>query len=477
MSAHVEPAGKFAIIGIGCRMPPNANSLAAFWKFLLRGGNALKPLRKDRWDPRQFWDQDPKRPGKTYAPKAGFLDADLQQFDPLAFGISPREAACMDPQQRLLLESAWEAFEDAGIPLERLSGSSTGVFIGAFCLDQLVHQVQPANRYLIDSHATVGASITILSNRLSHAFNLLGPSLTLDTACSSSLVALHYACQSLHLRECDMVLAGGVNAMTRPDFPIMMSKGHFLSDHGECHTFDESASGYARGEGAGIFLLKRLEDALSAGDQIHAVIRGSGVNQDGHTDGISLPNSEAQEALVRQVYQKSGVAPAEVDYVEAHGTGTQAGDPVEVRALHGHFSQGRAPESKLWVGSVKTNVGHLEAAAGVAGVLKTIGVLKFRQIPKNLHFKNPNPKIPFDDYCLKVVRETTPLPSAAEKPVLYAGVNSFGYGGTNAHILLESAPEVDGRALAEDESSALRLIPLSVTGRLFRLDPEKGDAS
>jgi acyl transferase domain-containing protein/acyl carrier protein len=431
---------RFAIVGIGCRLPPAASSLQSFWRFLMRGGNALRPIKGDRWDWRQFFDEDPNRPGKSYAPKAASLDADVQQFDPLAFGISPREAASLDPQQRLLLEVTWEAFEDAGVPLERVSGSLTGVFIGGFCLDHLIGTMQPSNRHLSNAHTPAGVMMTVLSNRLSHAFNLRGPSLTLDTACSSSLVAIHYACQSLRLHECDMVLAGGVNVMSRPEFPIMMSKGHFLSHHGECHAFDESAAGYARGEGAGVLLIKRYEDAVAAGDNIHAVIRGTGVNQDGHTDGISLPNSEAQESLVRDVYRKAGVRPADVDYIEAHGTGTQAGDPAEARALHASFAEGRDPRNKLIVGSVKTNIGHTEAVAGVAGTIKAIGVLKFRQVPKNLHFKNPNPKIPFDQYCLEVAKETRTLRGAEEKPTLYAGVNSFGYGGTNAHVVLESAP-------------------------------------
>ncbi|MDD5199803.1 MAG: SDR family NAD(P)-dependent oxidoreductase [Terrimicrobiaceae bacterium] len=452
---------KFAIIGLGCRMPPTASSLPNFWRFLLRGGNALRPIKNDRWDWRQYFDEDPQRPGKSYAPKAASLDADVQQWDPLVFGISPREAASLDPQQRLLLEVTWEAFEDAGLPIERMSGSATGVFIGGFCLDHLVLQAQPSNRHLVNAHSPGGVMMTVLSNRLSHAFNLKGPSLTLDTACSSSLVALHYACQSLRARECDMVLAGGVNVMTRPDFPIIMSKGHFLSHHGECHAFDESAAGYGRGEGAGILLLKRLEDAIAAGDPIHAIIRGTGVNQDGHTDGISLPNSAAQEALVAEVYRKAAVPPAEVDYVEAHGTGTQAGDTAELRALNVHFAKGRAAGDKLIVGSVKTNIGHLEAAAGVAGVLKAIGVLKSRQVPRNLHFVHPNPKIPFADYCLEVATETRTLPSAEEKPTLYVGVNSFGYGGTNAHILLESAPASSPPTTTDDSDSALRLIPFS----------------
>jgi Polyketide synthase modules and related proteins len=452
---------KFAIVGIGCRMPPNANSLTAFWKFLMRGGNALRPIRKDRWDWRQYYDEDQQRPGKNYAPKAASLDMDLRQFDPLAFGMSPREAASLDPQQRLLLEVTWEAFEDAGLPLTRMSGSSTGVFVGGFCLDHLVLQTQASNRHLINAHSAGGVMMTVLSNRISHAFNLKGPSLTLDTACSSSLVALHYACQSLRLRECDMALAGGVNAMMRPDFPIIMSKGHFLSHHGECHAFDETAAGYARGEGAGILLIQRLEDALAAGHTIHAVVCASGVNQDGRTDGISLPNSEAQEALVRDVYSRAGISPAEVDYVEAHGTGTQAGDFAELGALDRNFANGR--DGKLPVGSVKTNIGHLEAAAGVAGVLKTIGVLKNRQVPKNLHFKNPNPRIPFADLSLEVAADTRKLPAPEEKPTVYAAINSFGYGGTNAHVVLESAPVVEVPSAPDDPARPLRVIPLSAS--------------
>ncbi len=428
----------------------------------MKGGNALKPIKSDRWDWRQYWDEDPARPGKSYAPKAAWLDQDIKTFDPGVFGISPREAACMDPQQRLLLESTWEAFEDAGVPVERMAGSRTGVFIGGFCLDHLLSQTKAANLPLVDAHSPGGVMMTVLSNRISHAFDLRGPSLTIDTACSSSLVAIHYACQSLRSGESELALAGGVNVMGRPEFPVIMSKGHFLSHHGECHAFDETAAGYARGEGAGVFLIKPLEKAIAAGDVIHAVIRGSGVNSDGRTEGLSLPSGEAQGRLIREVYERAGVAPRDVDYVEAHGTGTQAGDPAELAALNENFGEGR--DRPLRVGSVKTNVGHLEAAAGVAGMLKVIGVLKNRKIPKNLHFTKPNPRIPFADYALEVVGAAADLPGAAERATLYAGVNGFGYGGTNAHVLLESAPvggETAGnRAVAE----GLRVVPFSAAG-------------
>lgn len=460
MLSDMESDDKLAIVGTGCRMPPTANSLQAFWRFLIKGGDALRSVKSARWDWRRFYDEDQDRPGKTYAPKMAMLEQDIRTFDPGAFGISPREAAFLDPQQRLLLEVTWEALEDAGIPLSAVSGSRTGVFIGAFCIDHLVNQVQPANRHLVSSHSTVGASMTIISNRISHAFNLRGPSLTLDTACSSSLVAFHYACQSVRSGESDMAIAGGVNVMTRPEYPVMMSKGHFLSYHGECRAFDETAAGYTRGEGAGVVLIKKLSRALADGDTIHAVVRGSAVNQDGRTDGISLPNSIAQRELLDSLYTRCAVASDDMDYIEAHGTGTQAGDAAETAALNAHFSKGRTSAKKLLVGSVKSNIGHLEAAAGMAGIFKALGILKARQVPKNLHFNTPNPKIPFDDYCLQVVAEATKLPTPQEKETLRVGVNSFGYGGTNAHAILESAP-IQAPVKSAPTPDKLKVIPFS----------------
>jgi acyl transferase domain-containing protein/acyl carrier protein len=452
---------KTAIIGVGLRLPPNCNSLDSLWSFLESSGDAISRVPEDRWDPRRFADPDPDRPGKTYVAKGGYLRSSPKLFDPGVFGISPREAQGLDPQQRLLLESTWEAFEDGGMPLEAQEGSRTGVFVGGFCLDHLMQANHPANRSLASSHSATSATMTILSNRLSYAFNLKGPSFTVDTACSSSLVALHCACQSLRSGETAMALAGGVNVMMRPEFPIMMSKGRFLSDHGNCRAFDASAAGYVRGEGAAMVLLKPLDAALADGDSIHAVIEATGVNQDGRTPGISLPNSEAQEALMREVYTQASVAPAVVDYVEAHGTGTQAGDPLEARALDAVFREGREPDQKLWIGSIKTNFGHTEAAAGIAGVLKAILVLKNRQIPPSLHFKEPNAKIPFDDYRIQVASESVALPTAAEKPILYAGVNSFGYGGTNGHAVLSSAPTAASPGVPGAEACDFTLVPVS----------------
>ncbi|WPJ96655.1 SDR family NAD(P)-dependent oxidoreductase [Coraliomargarita algicola] len=454
---------KIAILGIGLRFPPNCNNLDSLWRLLESGGDAIVPVPKDRWDPRRFTDTDLERPSKNYVAKGGYLRDNPRLFDPAVFGMSPREAHGLDPQQRVLLETTWEAFEDAGIPIERQDGARTGVFVGGFCLDHLLQINHPANRLLASSHSATSATMTILANRLSYVFNLRGPSFTLDTACSSSLVALHCACQSLISGETTMALAGGVNIMMRPEFPLMMSKGRFLSDHANCRAFDASAAGYVRGEGAGMLLLKPLDAALADGDSIHAVIEGTGVNQDGRTPGISLPNSEAQEELMREVYGRAGVAPAEVDYVEAHGTGTQAGDPLEARALDAVFREGRATEQKLLVGSIKTNFGHTEAAAGIAGVIKAVLVLQKRQVPPTLHFNTPNPKIPFSQYLFRVVDANETLPTAAEKPVLHVGVNSFGYGGTNGHVVLASAPQALATRPADAPSKEpdFTLFPLS----------------
>ena len=434
-SRDFEP---IAIIGMGCRFPGGANSPEAFWDLLCKGTDAIVDVPSDRWDVRRFYDPDPDKPGKTYAKQGGFLREKIDEFDPLFFGISPREAESMDPQQRLLLEVTWEAFEDAGVIAEKLEGSNTGVFIGGFCLDNKLLRFNRLNLESIDMHTAASSSMTILSNRISYIYDLKGPSLTIDTACSSSLVATHYACHSIWSGESELAIAGGANVMLKPEFGIVMSKGRFLSEHSRCMAFDERATGYTRGEGAGVVILKPLSSALTDRDPIHALIRMSGVNQDGRTSGISLPNALAQEELIRNVYRRAGISPAEVGYIEAHGTGTQVGDLSEITALNAALSDDRDPGSKCFVGSVKTNIGHLEAAAGIAGLIKTVLCLKHRKIPPNLHFEQPNPKIHFEKFCVHV-------PTRLEKWTLnsgsaYAGVNSFGYGGTNAHVVVEEAP-------------------------------------
>jgi acyl transferase domain-containing protein/NADPH:quinone reductase-like Zn-dependent oxidoreductase/NAD(P)-dependent dehydrogenase (short-subunit alcohol dehydrogenase family)/acyl carrier protein len=437
-----------AIVGMGCRFPGGASSPQAFWQLLSNGIDAVCEVPADRWDWRRFYDPDPDKPGKTYVKQGGFLREQVAEFDPLFFGISPREAAAIDPQQRLLMEVTYEALEDAGLRIEALRGSATGVFIGAFAMDQMLLHSSIHNRDQMLANSTTGGSMTLLSNRLSYVFDWRGPSISLDTACSSSLVATHYACQSLRNRECSLAVAGGANVMLRPEYFMAMCKGKYLSPDGRCMTFDARGNGYVRGEGAGVVVLKRLSEALRDRDPICAVLRGTGVNQDGQTPGISFPSQAAQERLIEQVYAQAGVSPGVVQYVETHGTGTRAGDPVEARALENVFSQGRAAGQKCRVGSVKSNIGHLEAAAGVAGLMKAALSLKHGAIPPNLHFEKPNPEIPFDQMCLQVPTRLEAWPECSGPA--YASVNSFGYGGTNAHALLQAAPErtheVDGVA-------------------------------
>ncbi|MBV9267707.1 MAG: polyketide synthase, partial [Acidobacteriaceae bacterium] len=454
------PPEPIAIVGMGCRFPSGASNPQAFWDLLCRGIDGITDVPPERWDARRFYDPDPAKPGKTYVRQGGFLRERVDHFDPLAFGIAPREAHALDPQQRLLLEVTWEALEDAGLLIERLAGSDTGVFIGAFALDMKMLQSSPLNRDVLFSQSTTAASMTLLANRLSYVFDWRGPSIAIDTACSSSLVATHYACQSLWNGDCTVAIAGGANVMLRPEYFIVMSKGHFLSPQGRCRTFDARGDGYVRGEGAGVVVLKPLSAALRDRDPIYAMIRATGINQDGQTASISLPNEVAQHRLIESVYRRAGIVPGDVQYIEAHGTGTKAGDPVEARALNRALSVGRAPGQRCLVGSVKTNIGHLEAAAGVAGLIKTALSLHHRQVPPNLHFEQPNPEIPFDEMCIQVPTSLEPWPEGSERA--YAGVNSFGYGGTNAHVLLEAAPKPFEKS--RQDSTEIReplLVPLS----------------
>lgn len=428
-----NPYPPLAIVGIGCRFPGNVNSPDEFWKLLCEKTDAIVPILKNRWDIRKCFSADINKPGKSYVKEAGFLTQEIDQFDAAFFNITPREAMRIDPQQRLLLETAWEAIEDSGMPLASLQNLKTSVFVGGFCLDSKLIQLNPLNKNILDSFTSSGITMAILSNRLSHVFNFQGPSMSIDTACSSSLVATHLACQSLWNGESEVALVGGVNVMLDPEYFISMCKGRFLSPKARCHAFDNRADGYVRGEGCGVVILKPLDAALRAGDRVYAAILGTGVNQDGRTTGISLPNSEAQKELIHLVYSKAGIAPEHIDYIEAHGTGTQQGDYAEAMALH-HILQHK--KTKCIVGSVKTNIGHLEAASGVAGLIKTALCLYHGAVPPNLHFVNPNEKIPFDKINLKISQHLEKLP--ANQSCHYAGVNSFGYGGTNAHVLLQS---------------------------------------
>lgn len=437
MSSEGFNRDRVAIVGIGLSFPGGAVDPDSFWQLLQKKIDATVDIPEDRWDWRRFYSPyGSEKPGKMYVRRGGFLQGDIRAFDPLYFGISPREAPVIDVQQRLLLEVAAKALQDAGMPEERFQGSRMGVFVGGFCMDASIEAASIHNRNWYVSQSVTGSTATLLSNRLSYVFDLKGPSLTVDTACSSSLVALHLAVQSLLAGECEAALVGGVNAMTQPEHFLEMCKGRLLSKDGRCFTWDERANGYARGEGAGMVLLKRLSQAQRDGDHIYAVVEATGVNQDGTTQGISLPNPKAQAALIRSVLDKAGLTPAHIDYVEAHGTGTQAGDKAETSALNEVFAPGR--QDKLRIGSVKTNIGHLEAAAGMSGLIKTVLSLSRGRIPANLHFETPNPAIPFDSLCLQVATDMQAWPQRGD--TRYAGVNSFGYGGTNAHAILSQAP-------------------------------------
>ncbi|MBD0336592.1 MAG: SDR family NAD(P)-dependent oxidoreductase, partial [Cyanobacteria bacterium Co-bin13] len=425
-----------AIVGLGCRLP-GAENPQAFWQLLCEGRDAVREVPPDRWDADAFYDEDPATPGKSYCRWGGFLDR-VDQFDPEFFGIAPREAPYIDPQQRLFLEVVWEALEDAGIVPQQLGGTQTGVFTGASTLDYgqlLLHGTET-----IGTYTTTGLASTMLANRVSYLLNLRGPSLSVDTACSSSLVATHLACQSLWRRETDLALAGGVNLILTPALTVGFSKLTALSPDGHCKAFDAAANGFVRSEGVGVVVLKRLSQALAEGDRIYAVIRGSAVNQDGRTNGLTAPNREAQEAVLRQAYQQAGVALRQVEYIEAHGTGTLLGDPIEAKALGNVFQAERSLQNPVRIGSLKSNIGHAEAAAGVAGLIKVALCLKHRTLVPSIHFHTPNPYIPFDRLPLQVQQVQEPWSEPAHLPV--AGVSSFSFGGSNAHMVLQAVPEI-----------------------------------
>jgi acyl transferase domain-containing protein/acyl carrier protein len=426
-----------AIVGIGCHFPGGATSPENYWSLLCNEVDATGIVPETRWDAGKFYDPNPEKVGKMVTRRGGFL-RDIDLFDAQFFGISPREAHLLDPQQRLLLRTTWEALEDGGIPADRLAGTEVGVFMGGFTLDyQLLQNQGRTSRYRFKTHSATGMMMTMLANRISFAFDFRGPSMTVDTACSSSLVAVHLAALSIWNGECDLALAGGVNIMIGPNTAIAESKSGFLSPEGRCKAFDESADGYARGEGGAVVVIKSLEQALHDGDEVYAQILGTAVTQDGHTDSITVPSKDAQEAAITTALRRAGVHPNDVGYVEAHGTGTPVGDPIEVRALANALASDRPAATPLLIGSVKTNIGHLEAGAGVAGLIKTALVLKHGYIPANLHFNNPNGQIPLAELNIDIPRTGRPFPDSKRR---VAGVNSFGFGGTNAHVVLAESP-------------------------------------
>ena len=456
-------AEPIAVIGMACRFPGGADDPDSFWRLLKKGTDAIREVPPDRWDIDALYDPDPDAPGKMYSRHGGFLErADL--FDADFFGISPREAVSMDPQQRLLLEVSWEALEDASQPTERLFGSPTGVFVGISTFDYASVSLGLKGRGGIDAYHVSGTVLSVAAGRLSYLLGLTGPCMSVDTACSSSLVGLHLACQSLRNRESSLALAAGVGLILAPEPSINFSKARMLAPDGRCKTFDAKADGYVRGEGCGVVVLKRFADALADGDRVLALIRGSAVNQDGPSGGLTVPSGPSQEAVIRQAVAGSGLEPHQVSYVEAHGTGTPLGDPIEVNALAAALCTGRRPESPLVIGSVKTNMGHLEAAAGIAGVIKVILALQHREIPPHLHFTTPNPHIDWRNLPLEVAaagREWLPLEGRR-----IAGVSAFGFSGTNAHVVLEEAPEEERERRGEESGPHLLALSAKSEGAL-----------
>ncbi|MDC0766823.1 polyketide synthase, partial [Streptomyces sp. HD] len=430
---NAAPRRAIAVIGLACRLPgaPNPDVL---WRLLRAGDSAVRPTPADRL---RLADASVENASDDETPRwGGFLD-EVDRFDAGFFGIAPREADTMDPQQRLALELAWEALEDSRIIPAHLASTSTGVFIGAAHDDYatLLHGLGPES---VTHQSFTGTHRALVANRLSYLLGLRGPSLTLDSAQSSSLVALHLACESLRSGDSDIALVGGVNLQLAPESSLYPHRFGALSPDGRCYTFDARANGYVRGEGGGLVVLKPLDRALADGDPIRAVIRGSAVNNDGGGNTLTAPDPRAQEDVIRRALSNAGAAPHDIQYVELHGTGTPVGDPVEAAALGAALGEGRALDQPLRVGSVKTNVGHLEGAAGIAGLLKTVLALQHRELPPSLNFETPHPDIPLDALRLRVQDTIGPWPDP-DAPLI-AGVSAVGMGGTNAHVVLEESP-------------------------------------
>jgi natural product biosynthesis luciferase-like monooxygenase protein len=453
-----QAAEPVAVVGLGCRFPAGVVDAESFWAVLRGGIDAVREVPADRWDIDSLYDADPDAPGKVSTRHGAFLDR-VDCFDAELFGISPVEAASMDPQQRLLLEVAWEALENAGISPEGLRGSATGVFVGMMYQDYLARQLRETGIDSIGPYLGTGSTFSAAAGRLSYVLGLQGPSIAIDTACSSSLVSLHLACQSLRSRECDLALAGGANVMLTPEATINLSKARMMSPTGRCRTFDASADGYIRGEGCGLVVLKRLSQARQDGDRILGLIRGSAVNQDGRSNGLTAPNGSAQRTLLREALKAAQASPEDIGYVECHGTGTPLGDPIEVGAILD--VHGRRPADKpLAIGSVKTNFGHLESAAGICGFIKALLVLRHREVPPHLHLKTLNPHIKLDGQPVVIPTEPTPWFRQGQR---LAAVSSFGFVGTNAHVILEGWEEapVDG---ADDSAGGPQVLTLSAAG-------------
>jgi acyl transferase domain-containing protein/NADPH-dependent curcumin reductase CurA/short-subunit dehydrogenase len=445
-----------AVVGIGCRFPGGVRSAGEYWQFLHSHGDAISEIPAERWDPERYYSPDSNAEGRMNTRWGGFLE-DVDQFDASFFGISPREASAMDPQQRLLLEVAWETLWDAGIAPDQLGGTSTGVFLGIYGTDYARLLLEDA--HAIGPHTCAGAAHSMASGRISFLLDLHGPSVTIDTACSSSLVAVHLACQSLRARSCRMALAGGVSLKLRPEHYLCLSKLGMTSPDGRCRTFDADGKGFVPGEGCGVVLLKPLTDALMEGHQIYAVIRGAASNQDGHTNFLTAPSGPAQQRVIRAAIENARISPADISYVETHGTGTPLGDPIEVEALTEVIGGTAFEDRPCALGSVKTNLGHLEAAAGIAGFIKAALALHYEEIPPNLHYQKRNPLVVLEGTRFYVPVIPTPWPRSARGR--FAGVSSFGFSGTNAHVVLEEAPRLAAARSAVEPSPRSYLLPIS----------------